>query len=85
MCEGCRGTYSGEFTCGALLIFLVMEIEKAIRRALKMRGADTDDRKGGKVELPGPEHMKLPKGASRLNIQELISCQYYRFEDIVLT
>jgi len=52
-------------------IFLVMEIEKAIRRYMRAKGADTDDREGGEVELPGPEHMKMPKGASRLNLQEL--------------
>jgi magnesium-transporting ATPase (P-type) len=54
-----------------ILIFLVMEIEKAIRRYMRAKGADTDDREGGEVELPGPEHMKMPKGASRLNLQEL--------------
>ncbi len=52
-------------------IFFVMEIEKAIRRHLRAKGTDIDDREGGPVELPGPEHMKMPKGASRLNLQEL--------------
>jgi len=53
------------------LIFTVMEIEKAIRRYLRAKGSDTDDRDGGELVLPGPEHMKMPKGASRLNLQEL--------------
>ncbi len=57
--------------CWMIAIFFVMEFEKAIRRHLKAKGADTDDREGGEVELPGPEHMKMPKGASRLNLMEI--------------
>ena len=56
-------------------IFIVMEIEKAIRRSLKAKGADTSDREIGafdaEVVAPSPDAMKLPKGASRLNLQEL--------------
>jgi magnesium-transporting ATPase (P-type) len=56
-------------------IFIVMEVEKAIRRSLRAKGADTDDKEIGafdaEVVPPGSEHMNLPKGASKLNLQEL--------------
>ena len=53
-------------------IFLVMEVEKAIRRSLKAKGSDTDDDDCyDEVPLHGTEHMKMPKGASKLNLQEL--------------
>ena len=56
-------------------IFVVMEVEKAIRRSLRAKGADTDDKEIGafdaEVVTPGTEHMALPKGASKLNLQEL--------------
>jgi magnesium-transporting ATPase (P-type) len=58
-----------------LIVFIIMEIEKAIRRRLKASGADTDDREQGffdsQVVPAGPDSMKLPKGASKLNLQEL--------------
>lgn len=58
-----------------VIVFFVMEIEKAIRRSLKMKGADTDDRDKGYFDAQGnevdPEVMKMPKGASKLNLQEL--------------
>jgi len=58
-----------------VIVFSVMEIEKAIRRGLKASGADTDDREVGvfdsTVGAPGADSMKLPKGASKLNLQEL--------------
>jgi len=56
-----------------VIVFIAMESEKAIRRHLKAQGADTDDREtpfftDGKA----PEvDMKMPKGASKLNLQEL--------------
>jgi magnesium-transporting ATPase (P-type) len=56
-------------------IFVVMEVEKAIRRSLRAKGADTDDKEIGafdaEVAALGTEHMALPKGASKLNLQEL--------------
>ncbi|KAL7489084.1 hypothetical protein ACHAW6_014673 [Cyclotella cf. meneghiniana] len=56
-------------------VFFIMEIEKAIRRSLKAKGADTDDREPGFFDAPPHEatadDMKLPKGASKLNLQEL--------------
>mmetsp|Transcript_7491 Transcript_7491/g.16198 ORF Transcript_7491/g.16198 Transcript_7491/m.16198 type:complete len:1071 (-) Transcript_7491:231-3443(-) len=59
-----------------VIVFSVMEIEKAIRRGLKAKGADTDDRTtpfftDGPSEAPGPASMTMPKGASKLNLQEL--------------
>jgi len=57
------------------IVFIVMELEKALRRVLKARGADTDDREQGifdsTIEKAGPDAMKLPKGASKLNLTEL--------------
>jgi len=59
-----------------VIVFTVMEIEKAIRRSLKAKGADTDDREtpfftDGPSAPPGAAAMDMPKGASRLNLQEL--------------
>jgi len=63
------------FICQAI-IFIVMETEKAIRRSLKAKGSDTDDREFDsnfdKVDNAiDPNIMKMPKGASKLNLQEL--------------
>jgi len=58
-----------------VLVFVVMEAEKAIRRNLKSKGADTDDRIEpfftDSVVAPDPNAMDMPKGASKLNLQEL--------------
>mmetsp|Transcript_35074 Transcript_35074/g.74806 ORF Transcript_35074/g.74806 Transcript_35074/m.74806 type:complete len:1070 (-) Transcript_35074:189-3398(-) len=59
-----------------VIVFVFMEIEKAIRRSLKAKGADTDDRAtpfftDGSAEKPGVGAMKMPKGVSKLNLQEL--------------
>ena len=58
-----------------VIVFFVMEIEKGIRRGLKAKGADTDDREPGifdsTVSRPNTESMKMPKGASKLNLTEL--------------
>jgi magnesium-transporting ATPase (P-type) len=57
------------------VVFVLMEIEKAIRRSLKAKGADTDDRQDGFFDAPPHQaseaDMKMPKGASKLNLQEL--------------
>ena len=57
------------------IVFIVMELEKALRRVLKARGADTDDREQGIFDSTpvdaAPDAMKLPKGASKLNLTEL--------------
>jgi len=56
-----------------VVIFVVMELEKALRRSLKASGSDTDDREPGPFDstVAPPVDMKLPKGASKLNLQEL--------------
>jgi len=56
-----------------VLIFVIMELEKALRRSLKASGSDTDDREPGPFDstVAPPVDMKLPKGASKLNLQEL--------------
>merc|ERR1712194_253163 len=58
-----------------IIVFFVMEVEKAVRRSLKAKGADTDDLKINTqfdtVVTPDPNAMKMPKGASKLNLQEL--------------
>jgi magnesium-transporting ATPase (P-type) len=58
-----------------VVVFVIMEIEKAVRRSLKAKGADTDDRADSIFDaLPKvatEADMKLPKGASKLNLQEL--------------
>jgi magnesium-transporting ATPase (P-type) len=55
-----------------LVVFLVMEAEKATRRYLKMQGKDTDDvelsRFDRKVEPPPPGTRLLPKGGSKLGV-----------------
>lgn len=58
------------------IVFICMEVEKAIRRKIKAQGGDTDDRiepffTDSVAALKGNESMKMPKGASRLNLQEL--------------
>ena len=53
-----------------VLVFVVMEVEKMIRRGLKAKGADTDDRERwvfDKSEAPDGD-IALPKGASHLNL-----------------
>mmetsp|Transcript_24768 Transcript_24768/g.31756 ORF Transcript_24768/g.31756 Transcript_24768/m.31756 type:complete len:422 (+) Transcript_24768:1-1266(+) len=74
--EGMDGFMWGLVIASMALVFIVMEIEKAIRRSLKAQGADTDDREtpfftDSIPEKPGVDHMKMPKGASKLNLQEL--------------
>lgn len=54
------------------IVFVIMELEKALRRVLKAQGADTDDVVDNRpVVKGGPESMSMPKGASKLNLQEL--------------
>jgi len=74
--KGMDGFGWGLVVGAMVLVFVVMEFEKSIRRSLKAQGADTDDREtpfftDSKVPLPGADAMKMPKGASKLNLQEL--------------
>ena len=74
--KGMDGLGWGLTIASMVFVFTVMEIEKAIRRNLKAKGADTDDRvqpffTDSTAALIGNESMKMPKGASKLNLQEL--------------
>jgi len=55
-----------------LVVFFVMELEKAIRRSLKSTGSDTDDIQPSSFDAPPSDANEgkplLPKGASRLNL-----------------
>eukprot|EP00934_Nitzschia_sp_Nitz4_P007283 Nitzschia sp. Nitz4//scaffold300_size22576//16610//19886//NITZ4_008545-RA/size22576-augustus-gene-0.10-mRNA-1//1//CDS//3329546988//7273//frame0 len=56
-----------------VIVFMVMEAEKAVRRHLKAMGADTDELEYGFMDTPpvaNPD-MSLPKGASHLKLAEL--------------
>jgi magnesium-transporting ATPase (P-type) len=59
-----------------VLVFLVMELEKGVRRHLKFSGSDTDDLQYGVFDNPmegeeGKHDALLPKGASNLNLVSL--------------
>ena len=74
--KGMDGFGWGLVVGSMVLVFAVMEFEKSIRRSLKAQGADTDDREtpfftDSVVPTPGADAMKMPKGASKLNLQEL--------------
>ena len=59
-----------------LVVFLIMEAEKAVRRVLKKRGSDTDDIEMDRVfdhEIVNDGHVNLPAGASKLGLEELKS------------
>merc|ERR1711920_1092152 len=69
------GAMWGMAIAGMVITFLVMEAEKALRRYLKAKGSDTDDR-----ELDGFDrgdtrttHMHLPANAHKLGTAELRS------------
>ena len=72
--KGMDGIGWGLTFASMAIVFFAMELEKAIRRNLKAKGADTDDRKEpfftDSVAQPGFD-MSMPKGASKLNLQEL--------------
>ena len=68
--KGMDGLGWGLTIASMVFVFFAMEGEKAIRRSLKASGADTDDREGVVDPLP-PVDMSMPKGASKLNLQEL--------------
>lgn len=72
--KGMDGIGWGLTFASMFIVFFAMEIEKAIRRNLKAKGADTDDREEpfftDSVAQPNFD-MSMPKGASKLNLQEL--------------
>lgn len=60
----------------SVIVFIIMEIEKAVRSHLKFKGNDTDDKEYGMFDNPheGEDDGKggfLPKGASKLNLVSL--------------
>jgi len=74
--EGMDGAAWGTVIGALAIVFVVMEIEKAIRRSLKAQGADTDDREMqpmfDSVVTHDLDSMRMPTGASKLNLQELV-------------
>ena len=71
--KGMDGLGWGLTIASMVIVFTIMEAEKALRRSLKAKGADTDDRvEPFFTDSAAPEvDMSMPKGASKLNLQEL--------------
>ena len=69
------GAQWGMAFVGMILCFFVMEAEKGLRRHLKAKGEDTDDRSPSRFdkEIVLDDSINLPKGASRLGLEELKS------------
>merc|ERR1711965_1179177 len=64
----------GIVVAGMAITFVIMEIEKAVRRHLSQQGSDTDDLEYGLFDAPpGDEEvdMSLPQGVSHLKLTEL--------------
>jgi magnesium-transporting ATPase (P-type) len=57
----------------SVIVFVVMEIEKAIRRFVKEMGVDADDTEYGFLDTPPTpnQDISLPKGTSHLRLSEL--------------
>jgi len=71
--KGMDGFQWGITFAFSLVVFVVMEVEKAIRSHLKFKGADTDDRAYGAFDNTEEGNANkgdplLPKGASKLNL-----------------
>ena len=73
--EPMDGAQWGMTFAGMILCFLVMEAEKGLRRYLKAKGEDTDDRGPSRFdkEVVHDGAINLPKGASKLGLEELKS------------
>ena len=69
------GAQWGITAAGMVIVFIVMELEKAFRRHLKAKGEDTDDRASGRFdkEVVVDTSVKLPAGAEKLGLEELKS------------
>merc|ERR1711971_447438 len=64
-----KGIQWGLVALGSVIVFLVLEAEKAVRRHLKAKGADVDDTEYGIFDSGRPvpdQDIRLPKGASHL-------------------
>jgi len=73
--RGMDGTQWGITILYMFIVFIVMEAEKAVRRHLKFKGEDVDDRQYGVFDNPmegeATDDALLPKGASNLNLVSL--------------
>lgn len=74
--KGMDGLMWGITILFMVVVFLVMELEKGVRRHLKFKGEDTDDLQYGVFDNPteamkGSDGALLPKGASNLNLVAL--------------
>jgi len=62
----------GFVAISGIIVFFVLELEKALRRFLKARGSDVDDTEYGMFDSSGPplanQDIRLPKGASHLKL-----------------
>jgi magnesium-transporting ATPase (P-type) len=67
------GKQWGIVVLGMVMVFIVMETEKATRRLLKELGQDTDDLEYGVFDeiVDPPKDTSLPRGASHLGLSEL--------------
>jgi hypothetical protein len=56
-----------------VVVFIIMEFEKSIRRGLKAQGMDTDDAEYGFMDIVPKldEDISLPRGASHMTLTEL--------------
>jgi len=64
----------GIVVAGMAITFIVMEMEKALRRRLSAMGSDTEDQEYGLFDAPPGEEeydMSLPVGVSRLKLVDL--------------
>lgn len=73
--RGMDGTQWGITILYMIIVFIVMEAEKAVRRHLKFKGEDVEDRQYGVFDNPmegeATDDALLPKGASNLNLVSL--------------
>jgi len=73
---GMDGPQWGITFLGMAITFIVMEFEKSVRRCLKRRGADTDDREADAVfdsDVQNTSHLHMPDSAGKLGTSELKS------------
>lgn len=64
----------GLVALGCVIVFIVLEVEKAVRRYLKSKGADVDDTEYGIFDSGRPvpnQDISLPKGASHLKLTNI--------------
>mmetsp|Transcript_117849 Transcript_117849/g.176047 ORF Transcript_117849/g.176047 Transcript_117849/m.176047 type:complete len:1063 (-) Transcript_117849:67-3255(-) len=68
-----KGEQWGIVAVCMFITFIVMEIEKGLRRAIQASGGDTDDRDYGYFDEQAEpnQDISLPKGASHLQLSEL--------------